>query len=418
MLWTGNCADPEKALQFLYLIDVIALWGQFQYRPFIGACIRILESKGRWSRFMDKGQLIREKQAINTRNFRSLQFEGLSPSGPTINSMRFQRAGTFTSVSELDDQFKRGLRLLDSRNYFIPERDAYIWLSHRELPGVDLLVVRVNNKGVVQPPLVIFESSDWASEQFVNIIKEEKVRMPENVQVEFRYDENHTSVLQKCFDADKGYCTQSELQFCVILPLHPKVRATDDACLQEEFATLEQLLDLRKIVKTAESINEEWCTCQGAATEDMVLCDSTKCEYGWYHMDCVGLEDVNNAQQWVCRACLRSNDNVMLSKYDNDESFDDDILEASDMRIQRVRSLSRAWASHKWPKPSDVRDLMYKKICCEIEMETRQRKFRDTVETLETKRHNPKRRCWAVLRDDPLRMTHLKQRFRATVSPP
>jgi hypothetical protein len=419
-LWSGDCVNPAKALQLLYLIDVIALWGQFQYKPFAAACIRILETKREGNRGLrlPDAQLLKSSRAINVREFPSLHFDGLSLIAPPGSPFGLRRAGTSTSIRELAKQLRRGLRLHDARNYFIPERDAYIWLLHRKLRGADLLVVRVNIDGSVLPPLVIFESANWSSPDFRHIIGEERARMPQNVEVEFRYNKDRTSFLQKCFDIDKGHCTMPDIQFCAIMPFKRKKTINGDADPQTEFQSLEQLLGLQTLVNAAQSMNELWCTCQGPGTGAMVLCSSTKCAYVWYHKECVGLSEVNRAQPWICHTCLQKG-NIMLSSYDDDDdkNLEEGILEASDKRIQRIRSLSRAWNNHKWPEPSQVQELMYKKICCEIEMETRTYKFRDTVEGLEAERASSTTQSRAIIRENPLQMTRIRKRFRATVPP-
>jgi hypothetical protein len=418
MLWSGDCVNPAEALQLLYLIDIIALWGQFQYKPFAAACIQILKTKQEGNRGLrlSDAKPLQFSKAINAWEFPSLQFDGLPLIASPGSPFGLRRAGTKTSVSELADQLRRGMRLHDPRNYFIPERDAYIWLLHRELRGADLLVVRVNIEGCVLPPLVIFESAYGSSPDFRYIIEQERLRMPKNVEVEFRYDKNRTSFLQKCFSIDKGQCTKSEIQFCAILPLRKRGTGQGDADTRTEFHPLEQLLGLQTLINAAQSTNKLWCTCQGLETEDMVLCDSTNCAYLWYHMDCENVSEVNSAQPWFCRACKQGG-NIKLSSYDDDKNFEDGIVKASDKRIQRVRSLSRAWSNHEWPDPSKVRKLMYKKICCEIEMETRERKFQDTVEVLEAERASSAIQSRAIIRADPLRMTKIKQRFRAKSVP-
>jgi hypothetical protein len=419
MLWSGDCVNPAKALQLLYLIDIIALWGQFQYKPFAAASIHILETKqeGNQGLQLSDAELLHYSKAINVREFPLFRFDGLplivSPGSP----FGLQRAGTNTSISELTEQLSRGMRLHTPRNYFIPERDAYIWLLHRKLRGADLLVVRVNIDGSVLPPLVIFESPNWSSPDFQRIIREETVRMPPNVEVEFRYEEDRTSFLQKCFDIDEGHCTKSEIQFCAILPFKRKNIRKGDADPQTGFQSLEQLLGLQTLINAAQNMNELWCTCQGPEAGDMVSCNSRNCAYLWYHMACVGISGVNSAQPWVCDACEKGGNTELIRYDDDDKIFEDGIVEASDERIQRVRSLSRAWSNHKWPEPSKVQELMYKKICCEIEMETRERKFQDTVEVLEDEQASSATRSRAIIRADPLRMTRIKQRFRAKSVP-
>ncbi|CAO2653299.1 Nn.00g027100.m01.CDS01 [Neocucurbitaria sp. VM-36] len=418
LLWTGDCANQTKALQLLYLIDIIALWGQFQYKPFAGACIRILKrrSKGGRLRRLLQTNLLEHQKSINGRNFRSIQYSGIPTIGSKTSSFKLQRAGTDTPEAEINKQLMLGMRFLSLETYYIPERDGFIWLlHHREYRGADLLVVRVNTGGSVLPPLVIFSSSDWISEDFRYIIREERARMPHNIATDFRYDKDYSSVWQKCFDARDGQCTLSDIQFCAILPLKHKRGMIDNTCAHTYFQPLEKLLGLQALVDAAQHANELWCICQeGPESErgDLILCDATNCTVGWYHKECVGLDEDYSGHDWICPTCKESRHNISWSKYDNGD-FEDGILEASDERIQRARSLNRAWNNHRWPEPGQVRHLMYRKICCEIEMETNPHKFRNTVDCLEAERYSSATRHWAIIKNDPLRFTQIRQRFRA-----
>jgi hypothetical protein len=274
-------------------------------------------------------------------------------------------------------------------------------------------VVRVNTEGFVLPPVIIFDSSNWTSRDFESVTRYERARMPQNIATDFRYDKENTSVFQKYFIATGGYCTMPEIQFCAILPLNTNSHPIGDKNAQYELHRLEQLLGLRKLVTAAQTANKEFCTCQEPENGNMILCDATKCTIGWYHKKCVSLDEEFEADYWFCSICAKSHDNFVVSKYDN-EVFEDGIHEASDMRIQRVRSLNRAWNDHRWPHPSDVQKIMYRRICCDIEMETNQHKYRNTIECLEGEQHNSSTQNRAILRHNPSRITQIKQRFRAT----
>jgi hypothetical protein len=421
-LWSGDCANETKALQLLYLMDIIALWGQFQYKPFAGACIRVLKKGTRRDSYLNVN-LLEYQRIINDRNFLSIRRDDIATNPSTEPSFKLQRAGTLTPEGDLDKQIMQRMRSLKLEHYIIPERDGFIWLLHRELRGSDLLVIRVNTDGVKLAPLVIFDDSDWRSKDFRKIIVEERARMPQNVETDFRYDANNTSALERCFNATAGTCALSELQFCAILPLKRQRRAMDEIEPQREFEPLEKLLGLQNLIAAAQTMNELWCSCQQAYTGAMILCDSTRCMIGWYHNRCVGLPEDYENHDWLCRACKKSG-SITYTNYDNNKNFEQDILDASDARIQRVKSLSRAWNNHDWPDDDKVRKVMYRKICCEIEMDTNVDQFQDTVKCLESERYNPASRrynrttrCWAVLRHDPSRLTHIRQRFRASRQP-
>jgi hypothetical protein len=369
--------------------------------------------KGTSYRHILKTGLLRHQKAIDARNFRWLQSQGLSTITSAQLLFNMQRAGTNTSITELEKQIQRGMRELSLTNYFIPERDGFIWLLHRELRGVDLLVVLVDKEGSVRPPLVIFNSSNWKSIEFQHIIREEKSRMPQNVKVDFRYDKEKTSVLHKCFDAHEGYCTMPEIQFCAILPLSRKRKTLDISSGHNYFQPLEKLLGLQTLLDAARHANKEWCKCQQPETEHMILCDLANCTVGWYHTECAGLPRDYWAHDWICCDCKETPDKAFdISKYDS-ANFEQEIFDASDKRIQRSRSVHRAWKNHNWPEPAKVCSLINHQISCAIEMETNPNKFQDTVESLERDRHVSATRCRAILKSDPLRTTQIRQRFRA-----
>jgi hypothetical protein len=299
------------------------------------------------------------------------------------------------------------------QNYFIPEGDGFIWLQHRQLAGSDLLLVRVNAEGLVLPALVIFNSTNWVSHDLRRIILEEKARMPHNVATDFRYDKDDISVMKKCFDATEGYFTMHDLQFCAILALKSRKKKSDkETTVPRDDGSLMQLLGLQKLVAAVRSAYERYCSRNGLGTCHMILCDSTRCNIGWYHYECVGLDanEDHSRHDWSCATCKRSSD-IRISTYYS-EKFEHSVSEASDERIQRARSVSRVWKDHKWSEPKEVRNL-YGKICCRIEMEIDAKNFSNTVECLEADRWNPVIQTRTIFRDDPSKITRLAQRFRA-----
>jgi hypothetical protein len=375
----------------------------------------------RSSRKLLKVEFLEHQRSINTGNFRSIQNLGEVTVPPVERPYNLRRAGTFTRVADLEIELMQGMRLLKLGHYFIPERDGFIWLLHRELRGVDLLVIRITSGGSKLSPLIIFNDANWTSPDFRKIIIEERARMPQNVEIDFRYDENNTSALEKCFNATKGSCTMSELQFCAILPLQRREERRDNLQTRSDLQSLEQILGLRKLIKAAQRANEKWCSCQQPETGPMIQCPSTRCKIGWYHHRCVGLASDDESPDWICDACKDSG-SISFSKYDDhNHNYTQDVIEGSDARIQRVKTLSRAWNNHEWPAASAVRDLMYRKICCKIEMEKNPDKFYNTVKKLESKRYDanmrqydPRTRCWAVSKNNPHKLTHIRQRFRSS----
>jgi hypothetical protein len=415
LLWSGNSVNQTKALQLLCLVDIIALWGQFQYKPFAGACVRILKKKSKVRGTLEllKTRYLQQQHPIDANHFRTLQSYGVAAGSSTRYMFTLRRAGTDTSVREITAQFMQGMRSLSLDHYFILERDGFVWLLHRGLIGADLLVVRVNNGGCVLSPVIIFRSSDWKSHQFERITREERARIPQNIATEFRYDKDRKSVLEKCFSPTTGYCTVSDIQFCAILPLKRQRRAAADVRIKKKLEHLEQLLGLQQLIDDAERAKDEWCICNGEDSGDMISCDAMKCPVGWFHKSCVSLDRDYEAQDWFCPGCKAAG-NIVFSTYDNNkEKFDEDVLDRSDVRVQRARSLNRVWNNHKWPDAREVRDLMYNNICCGIEMETNPRNFWNTVDSLEAEKDTTAPQQWAIHRNNPLQVTQIRRRFRS-----
>lgn len=143
-----------------------------------------------------------------------------------------------------------------------------VLLVHRQLWDADLLVVRINTKGDVLPPLIIFEDYNWDLKQFCQIITKESARMPSEVKVDFFEvkpdfwedkgnfwevndwkDKEIRTCLHKYFGTN-GYCVK-DIQACVILPLDPKLNeAYSDSPLLD-------LLDMRNLLTEAWEMNEK-----------------------------------------------------------------------------------------------------------------------------------------------------------------
>jgi hypothetical protein len=246
-----------------------------------------------------------------------------------------------------------------------------VLLVHRQLCDADLVVVRIDVKGEVLPPLIIFQDHDWDSDLFCQIITKESARMPLQIKVDFcevkvdfweteddfwkvkdwQNTESRTC-LHKYFGTN-GYCVE-DIQACVILPLNPKLNEFDFPLLN--------LLDLKSLLTTAWEMNDKWCSCKKSPEIDnMILCDNTGCNIGWYHMKCCG--EVRDARlkdykEWYCKKCQKlPKEERSKTTYDNDKS-NEDIFQESDERIQRARTVYKVWEKHKWPKSDKILDCV------------------------------------------------------------
>ena len=289
------------------------------------------------------------------------------------------------------------------RDYTIPERDCFIWLLDRGRKSGDLVIVRVDENGSVLPPLLIFESSDWDQRDFRHIIKEEQKRMPDNALTEFRVDRNGCTYIESCVAASPEYFRKPQShQFCAILPLDSRIykRQIDfNDAGDTAFARLESSLGLPELIDAAQQANDKWCQCQAPYNEyspSMILCDSLRCPMGWYHKKCVGLDEDFTAKRWVCKECLSKWHGNEYAKPESRE-IDDEIREASDTRIQRVKTFSRVWKNHHWPNPKKLRRLIDRTSC---RININERTTYDTISNVNSK-DSRESRCWAILRSSP-----------------
>jgi hypothetical protein len=260
-----------------------------------------------------------------------------------------------------------------------------VLLVHGQLCGDDLLVVRIGASGFVLPPLIIFHDTAWDRKEFCQIIDKEKARMPPEgkVEVDFGKDKEGLSVLYKIFGTG-GYCVRDAVQACVILPLHSDLKIADTgeyhvrddvqagdilpSGFESEIAdnetavdrqiSLLKLLDLQTLLTDVQSKNEISCICgnvddrkaDAGRSNMMILCDNTKCKYGWYHMECVGLKDAFRSDEWYCESCTKLSENARAkTTYDNG-SFKASTYQASDERIQLARTMGKVWK--KYPQPT------------------------------------------------------------------
>ncbi|CAG5077600.1 Oidioi.mRNA.OKI2018_I69.PAR.g8766.t1.cds [Oikopleura dioica] len=57
-----------------------------------------------------------------------------------------------------------------------------------------------------------------------------------------------------------------------------------------------------KIPKPVDPNEETYCFCQQVSYGNMIGCDSSKCQYGWFHFSCVRINSKPKGK-WFCPAC-------------------------------------------------------------------------------------------------------------------
>ncbi|KAF2475373.1 uncharacterized protein BDR25DRAFT_340153 [Lindgomyces ingoldianus] len=175
-LWSGDCTRIDQALQLLYLVDLIVLWGQHQYSH-----LRAPLTDTTWKYKLD----------TNAKTFPWLYPGQENQQFATLNQQERPRRYRSQSHSRLEDPLHQIGRLsltCHEKEYHILERDDYIWILDRSSEADDLLIVRVDVDGNVLAPLFVFCSHMWGRKYFLRFQKEEKLRQQEGVLSEFKCD--------------------------------------------------------------------------------------------------------------------------------------------------------------------------------------------------------------------------------------
>ena len=416
-LWSGDTTNVDKALQLLYVVDIIALWGEHRYKPFAGACIRRLQAKvDNETRPTLQDTLLACQLEINNDTFPwlfrgQMTDQGLaaSPLADRRRSSKLRSQSQSRSQDPQSPQLLQEIRHLsltsNDRDYIIPERDCFVWILDRDPGRQDLLVVRIDEEGSLLPPLIVFNSTSWEEEDFQRVVEEEQARLPAGILADFRLCQDGRSFLRSSIARNPGYFRKSQCQFCVIIPLDSKtyqrLRRSEDAG-HAVFEQFERFLGLPELIQAAQDANERWCQCQAVYNEyspSMILCDNVKCRMGWYHKRCVGLDENFRADCWLCKQCLDKWQETDLAwiQSDSEDDIDEDIRKASDYRIQRIKTLARVWKDHEWPSAQKVRRRIDETSC---QINIYGRITYDTVKEMRARRGD-KSRCWAIERGSP-----------------
>ena len=139
----------------------------------------------------------------------------------------------------------------------------------------------------------------------------------------------------------------------------------------------------------------------------MILCRNARCDVGWYHHKCVGLEeDSHQGSDWICESChgIPFEDRDILC--DSDRDIAQSIIDESDDRVQRTRSIAKVWEKHKWPKPSKVLNL-FKLIASNIQVED---EFKEQLPlSIDMDSSDLPSGCWLVAKDHPEQMIEISR---------
>ena len=290
-------------------------------------------------------------------------------------------------------------------DYVIPELHDYIWLLDRDPGGEDLLVIRVDEAGNMLQPLIVFDSAEWDHSEFTKILEHEVERRHPDVDVTFTVDEENQHYLRRCLIRRSNYFRTPLVQFCAILPVDRRSYKRQRAGVREEnelFEPLESAMGIPELLTVGDAAYKRWCVCEARYNEyspPMILCDNTKCDVGWYHQKCVGLDDSFETDGlWFCDDCPPGKRQCAT---DSDFEYDEDILEASSNRVHRTKKLASIWAEHSWPSKNTflrLFDMISSNL--DIVTESRYKIPRDGSEFFAA----PPNKSWVLRKDKPYKL--------------
>jgi len=220
------------------------------------------------------------------------------------------------------------------------------------------LLIRLDTKGRVLRPLVIFDSYKWDHPKFDEVLEHEEQRYSSAVSTCFTYDADDCHYSHRYILGGNAQFHDRLIQLCIVIPLDPP-KAYRSKPAEGPFKEFEELLGIwgsEGLLSKADYFHKQWCYCKAQWNEyspPMVLCDNTKCDIGWYHETCVNLEEYSGGM-WLCGTCQRIPSEERSLADDSDFDYPTELVDARDDRIQRTKSLPKAWEEHKWPKTEDV----------------------------------------------------------------
>ncbi len=384
VLWSGRSEDSDGALQLLYIVDIIRFWAEYTYKPTIATCLSRLqaikdgespipfedtlwmsqiilnETNTPW--FFNRRSSYRARSASPTANQHSnLSLPERPANRSSSNQPPLRKSPLLSSRQSSQRRDRRDTTPL-GRDYVIPEIDSYNWMLDRDPGYGDLLLIRIDENGRRRRPIVFFDSvgwtSDWNDPEFKSILADETKRHHYDVSSRFTMDRKSHNYLWQCSRSRFNHI-RSQTQFCAILPLDRAEYNRQRPHLKERqlFEPLESLLGIPVLLADVDRAYEQWCSCNcpwNTYSPPMIQCNNAKCNLGWYHKKCVDLDETDDLEYWLCETCSKIPKKDRTDTKDLDIEYDER-AEASSCRIQRTRSLRRAWNKHIWPTEDAVR---------------------------------------------------------------
>lgn len=127
-------------------------------------------------------------------------------------------------------------------------------------------------------------------------------------------------------------------------------------------------------------------------------------------MKCAGLEETDDREYWLCETChkIPERDRKDIENLDMDY---DEKAEASSFRIQRTRTLRRAWNKHAWPK-ADVVRREFEKVTLNLDIVN---SAAYTIHRNGVQRDSELPRYWVISKDKPHKLVMASSRQKQLV---
>lgn len=364
-LWSGNVSDKNKALQLLWIVDIIKFWAEYTYKPMIGACLARLKAGSD-----ELGEVPLEETLWNSHIILN---EETTPWFFHQANYPFGKKSQPRNVPSGNDRPKLKTKSLSDQcspwssetapNQILHRRPTlneqqindFTWLQDRDPDHGDLLVVRLGREGKIDKPLILLDSSS----------NNKSARYPGKLP-------SHAGVNVGLIQGAGGvnllreHCEffSSDHQFCAILPLESKDYQDHRRKSKKPsiFEPLEELLDLDGFYRIYDlkcSSDEDRRRPQVKDHSDEPMDEEDGAENDQENYDEGAFDDETD----ICNDDDGSRDDVEeegegekgkeeedIDGDDKESTSDEDELDTPEKLYQLLDNVHKGWESHQWPK--------------------------------------------------------------------
>ena len=428
LLWTGKITDKHNAFQLLYNIDIIRFWAEYTYKPIICTCLRRLEELRLRKIPAPLEETIWDSQiTINEANTPWL-FHRRDADEATFNDAETASTGTplarhlsppssKAQRSSIDQSGSPSRKPPNKKSPngqatknstpVIPASEEYNWLLDRSFGTHDHLMIRINRKGRILRPFILFDDTEWQIEITEDpnckmILEQETLRYTPGVRTGFTCNKRSDKYLWSCRRSTLDYIYEST-QFCAIIPLNKMAYCKQPIknVEQQLFEPIEALLHVGALLASYEAVARQWCKCQRLVNgyePGMIQCGNARCHLQWYHKECVDLDEDDEPEPWICPDChgMSRDEREEVETLRLHTRYARNI-EASDQRIQSTRALLHVWHEHRWPEPMVILEA-FERVLYNLDIIENSR-YRIHSKGITSSLNPP--RYWVLKKDDP-----------------